>query len=308
MGSLANSLLGREDNFVNDVDGMKCFEAGTTGYKGRGKTSDVCAHKGHFLGDTDKPNITVVDTPGFGMRGDEEEETISEVVVSLRDVVQYVDAFAIVIKGTETRQTRSMVNMVNMYKTIFGEEFMKNVILVASFWGYSEDYEIGRGPLTEDVWQQQKKLFKNMPGAENLKAVYYTPRPNHEDPEQTKRFDKEMNNLLQFAEDASPFHCKDIVKAELEINRLKEENENLQARVKDADRYLDLKEKYDNLTKEMEKMRSSPSVATGSSILVGIALGCAALGLILGVFSVNFYKNLKSSGGDDNMEGIDDSV
>ena len=55
--SLTNSLLGREDKFVNDVDGKKCFEAGARGENGRGKTSDVCAHKGHFLGDTDKPSV-----------------------------------------------------------------------------------------------------------------------------------------------------------------------------------------------------------------------------------------------------------
>ena len=107
------------------------------------------------------------------MRGDEKGETISKVVDSLRDVVQYVDAFVIVIKRTELRQSRSMVNMVDMYKTIFGEKFMKNVILVAGFWDYSDDHKIDRGHLTEEVWLQlQKKLFKNMPGAENLKAVY----------------------------------------------------------------------------------------------------------------------------------------
>ena len=57
--SLAKSLLGREEKFVNNVDWKKCFEAAVTGEDGRGKTYDMCAHHGHFLGDNDKPNVTI---------------------------------------------------------------------------------------------------------------------------------------------------------------------------------------------------------------------------------------------------------
>ena len=56
--SLANSLLGRSERYVNTKDGRKCFESGVTGENGRGKTSDVCAHKGHFFGDETKPEVS----------------------------------------------------------------------------------------------------------------------------------------------------------------------------------------------------------------------------------------------------------
>ena len=55
--SLANSLLGRTEGFRNIVDGKKCFEVGESGEDGRGKTSDVCAHKGHFLNKTNEPEV-----------------------------------------------------------------------------------------------------------------------------------------------------------------------------------------------------------------------------------------------------------
>ena len=55
--SLGNSLLGRSHKFENTVDGKKCFEAGRSGENGRGKTSDVCAHMGHFLNETNEPNV-----------------------------------------------------------------------------------------------------------------------------------------------------------------------------------------------------------------------------------------------------------
>merc|ERR1712142_1296692 len=81
--SLANSLLGRSEKYVNTKDGRKCFESGVQAGEDGGKTSDVCAHKGYFLGDQTRPNITVVDTPGFGMSEQEETETISKVVETL---------------------------------------------------------------------------------------------------------------------------------------------------------------------------------------------------------------------------------
>jgi len=307
--SLANSLLGRDANYVNDVDGKKCFEAGVTGGEdGRGKTSDVCAHKGHFLNDTSRPKITVVDTPGFDMREDEEEETISKVVEALRDDIQYVDAFAIVLKRTELRKSRSLESIINLYKTIFGPEFINNVILVASFWGYSRNHEIERGDQTEEVWlDQQKKLFNNVAGVENLEAVYYTQRFRHEDPKQLNKFNKEMNHLLQFAEESSPFHCKDIVVAQLEIDQLREENRRLNEKVKVVDEFEALKVKYNNTFDQLELCeKKGPKVATSSGSLVGIALGCTALGIILGVFFVNCYKNLKSPSGEDDMDDSDE--
>ena len=42
--------------------------------------------------------------------------------------------------------------------------------------------------------------------------------------------------------------------------------------------------------------------------MVGIALGCTVLGLVLGVFFVNAYKNMKSpESEEDDTEDIDDS-
>ena len=77
--------------------------------------------------------------------------------------------------------------------------------------------------------------------------------------------------MLQFAEDASPFQCKDIVKAELEINRLKEENKKLQARVKDADRYLThLKDLYKDLLKKSK--RNKLGLSWGSTRLRQVTL------------------------------------
>ena len=243
------------------------------------------------------------------MKKEEEEETITKVVETLRDQVQYVHTFAIVLKSTENRQSRQLQNIINLYQTIFGPHFLKNVILVASFWGYSKDHDIERGDQTEETWlAQQKQFFKGMKGADELKAVYFTPKYNTEDENQKNKFRTEMTKLYQFAKEAEPFHCKDIVIALDEISKLEKEVEELSKKAADADRYLVMKEKYENATKELEKLREGPKVTTGSTnTLIGVALGCTALGLFLGVFFVNAYKNMKSSPGEDDTELSDAS-
>jgi len=307
--SLANALLGRLEGFRNIVDGKKCFEVGESGEDGRGKTSDVCAHKGHFLNKTNEPEITVVDTPGFGMRKDEEEETITKVVEALRDEVQYVNAFAIVLPRSANRESRALKNIINLYKSIFGPGFLRNVILVASFWGYSKDHQLERGKTTEESWlAQQKSLFKNILGADDLEAVYYISRFNDKDEMQMRKFVSEMTKLKQFAENAEPFHCKDIVIALDEITKLEQRVEELAQKAANADLYQIYLAKYENATTELAKLKDLPDITTGSTnSLVGVALGCTTLGLVLGVFFVNCYKNMKSPETEVDTEESDDS-
>ena len=120
---------------------------------------------------------------------------------------------------------------------------------------------------------KQRRLFKSFKGAENLEAVYYTSKLNEEDEEQTTRFESEMTNLYQFAKEAKPFHCKDIVVALDEISKLEEEVERLRQIAEEADRLKGMKEKYENCTTEPNLLLETQNITTGTSSLVGIALG-----------------------------------
>ena len=171
-----------------------------------------------------------MDTPGFGV------ETVPRVVEALRDNISFVDAFALVLNFTTEVQseTESLQRIVDLYQTIFGPSFIKNVILVASRWGYSEYDEIDRGDLTEAVWLEQKKrLLHGRKGVENLKAVYYSQKYWFlSKSRQDGSFERAMAGLLQFANHSEPFHCEDIVNAQLEIEKLKGKIE-LQDRLKE---------------------------------------------------------------------------
>ena len=70
----------------------------------------------------------------------------------------------------------------------------------------------------------------------------------------------------------------------------------------EADRLKGTEKKYDNCTAELNLLKETPSITTGTGSLVGIALGCVALGLVLGVFFVNCYRNMQSHPDEDDTE------
>ena len=104
--------------------------------------------------------IMVVDTPGLAASSlIEEEATIDRIVKVLKDDVEYVNTFAIVIKNTETRQTRDLVGTISNYRRIFGEDFIKNVILVTTFWFYGKEdaIHLPEGKRTKTQKAKKKK-------------------------------------------------------------------------------------------------------------------------------------------------------
>ena len=94
--------------------------------------------------------ITVVDTPGFGVGLEEEEHTIDGLVNFLKEDLKYVNAFVIAFKQMDYRPTTAFKTMIKIVDGIFGEEFWDRVIIEATFWGYSEE-KIEERDLTEDT-------------------------------------------------------------------------------------------------------------------------------------------------------------
>ena len=93
--SLANVLIGRDKNYQNPNQEEKCFTVSS--YVGcpngldlccvtillpqsssGGVTKISCADVGPYIGNSSLGNITVVDTPGFGVNIEEEEEAIEQ--------------------------------------------------------------------------------------------------------------------------------------------------------------------------------------------------------------------------------------
>lgn len=81
--SLANVLIGRDKNYKNEETGVEdsCFTVSDQSSPGfTGVTQITCSDTGLWIGGTGGPNVTVVDTPGFGGNLEEEEKTIDGLV------------------------------------------------------------------------------------------------------------------------------------------------------------------------------------------------------------------------------------
>ena len=106
--SLANVLLGRDKNFAGIGFQHGCFKVYGLHHDQTSVTKKTCHDQGRFLGNTSKPTITVVDTPGFGNDLIEEEATIESLVNVLKDEIKYVHAFVICFKQSDNRMTHSL--------------------------------------------------------------------------------------------------------------------------------------------------------------------------------------------------------
>ena len=88
----------------------------------------------------------------------EEQESIEQIVNILK-TVEYVHTFAFLIKENSNRATRERQSIIRLYTKIFGSKFLKNVVLVATFWGYSQDAELARDHTQESWLEAQKSLL-----------------------------------------------------------------------------------------------------------------------------------------------------
>jgi len=136
--SLANILIGRDKEFQNQKENQKCFTVGAFAKDSKdGVTQETCHETGSWLGRGEQ-QVTVVDTPGFGVELEEEEETISGLVDFLKNELKFVHAFVLSFKETDKRITAEFRLMVRLLSGIFGDQFWDNAIIEATHWSYHE--------------------------------------------------------------------------------------------------------------------------------------------------------------------------
>jgi len=299
--SLANSLFGRDPKTFKNTDGRKCFEASPSGYTSKkGYTTEVCEVQDKFLGNGEK--ITIVDTPGFGMETDEEFENTNNLVKFLREEMEYVHTFAILIKKSDlVRKTTDLVSIIKTFEQIFGHEFLKNVVLVATFWDY--DTHLSKEKLKSNM----KSLFTSgTKDIDSIPAVYYGWSYNDEEKEQ---FEIEMNNLLNYSNQNKPFHCANIEVVLNDYTNLQQKLENKEKELihlnETATKVKRLESVIKNLNNSLNSKltQNQPSVESAEkSTLFGIGSAGFVLGLIFGVLGVCFYhSNCQKDEDDENI-------
>ena len=229
--SLANVLLGRAKNYQNNDSTTKngCFMV----KKGNQPTTKAtCPLQRHWLGDTSQPNITVIDTPGFGDKPEEDKKTIDGLVEWLRDYVKFVHVFMIAFPQGEERLTNSLREMLRQFQDIFGDEFWSNTILVATKWHYDQVAVNRRKEkgTTEKWWIDminQEVLKNELNVRQELDAVFIDTYHDKENEYEVNKFEENTKKLWIFAKsmDHTSFECKDIKIAITQIGKLQDKIE-----------------------------------------------------------------------------------
>jgi len=294
--SLANVLIGRDKEFQNPVETEKCFTVGAFAKDHKdGVTQETCYEIGSWLG-RGQHQITVVDTPGFGVELEEEEETISGLVDFLKNDLKFVHAFVLTFKETDKRITAEFKLMVRLLSGIFGDQFWENSIIEATHWSYHDVERAKRTLHNESTWTDNiNTLFEKM-STRKMKSVFID---TYYDVGNTsieiEEFEKNTKTLFEFSVDKDPFPCKDIkqVKHEWRVDQEKLANMTALNKILQSERNR-LAEEIKRIEDEKRKPNSpdpEPSIQTSStsSILLTLVLVIVAFGL--GVLGSVWYRS-----------------
>jgi len=314
--TFANALLNRPGDAKHELyPGGECFQASPPEYaEPTGKTTEACEMQGAFLGDPTKGNITVVDTPGLGMDLDEDSSTAKKIVQKLKNEIKYVNAFVMIYKKDANRGLNGRLAVIKHYMEIFGNDFLDNVVFVASFWRYNEDDRPeNRNWLKKQI---QFSNFSTLQNADKFKAYYFQPWKYLEDESSQEKFTGNLTGLYDWAIHRPPFECLTIIEAKPRIAKLLEDIKNqtriLEIRAAQLDEYEICKSDRQNYTELIKEYRTEKDnqVRKSNTEMIGLGLGCIVLGLILGFLAFRYYKVSTNDANynDDDDDGNDEEI
>lgn len=321
--TLANVLLGRPKTFNENGD-PECFNVGNNNAgAGVGVTRKTCGKKGKWLNTAKE--FTVIDTPGFGEKLEDEANILKDLVNKLKHDFKSINTFMILFKDSDSRETYSFMRMVSMLSEMFGDDFWNNVIIGVTFWKYDErsiNERKTRGVTEQTFLADKRKGLKDaaMEKADNESKIgeiidklegvfinaFYDTEPI--DKNAAEKFQSNTDKLFQIATENKLFECKDIQTVKNELAVLKELKQNL---TRDMDL---LKEKRDDLAeqsadangkltecREKQKEISEDCDNGQKAAQAGLGVGMFAVGLLVGALLVVWFKFFRNS-----REGMDD--
>ena len=177
-------------------------------------TKDTCADRGYWLGHIENKEFTVIDTPGFGNKLVEEQQTIENLVSTLKDQIKWVHVFVIAFKQMDNRMTNSLRSMIFLFEKMFGTKFWEHAVLEATHWNFGEDAErirsAAKPPITRDFWTSEfnRKMQENFSLKRNLSSVFIDSFHDTNDSREVEIYNAETRNLFEFAKSRNPFHCE----------------------------------------------------------------------------------------------------
>jgi len=283
--SLANVLLGRDKEFQNPAEDKKCFTVGAFANDSKdGVTQETCHETGSWLG-RGLHQVTVVDTPGFGVELKEEEDIISGLVDFLKNELKFVHAFILTFKEQDKRITAEFRLMVRLLSGIFGDQFWENSIIEATHWSYDEVSRAKRTLHNESTWTDNiNHMFEGVASKKMQSVFIDTYYEVGNTSREIEEFEKNTKKLFDFAVEKDPFPCKDIKQVDHERRVALEELANMT----EINNILknEIKQIKDGKRKSPDP---EPIVQTSSTSSILVTVFLVILAFILGVLGSFWY-------------------
>ena len=178
---------------------------------------------GHYLGDPANPLITIIDTPGTGDNPKNGKSRDCEHAIALAEGVKRIgsiDAFMVLIKGTNSRFDAFMEQQINMYVNIFGNAMWDNTIIEFTYWSHDKrsikkrKRRRGRTNTTKHHETWNKELQQKFNLDHDLSTVFVDPVYDEEDADENEiRLNKENTDKLWELITFIPYKCSDACQA-----------------------------------------------------------------------------------------------
>lgn len=169
----------------------------------------------------DGPPFRCVDLPGLGDSYGRDREQLDHMAEVLRDEVKYVNAFLLVLRSL--RFDSYLQNMLKKFRDVFGEEFLRNVVVVFTHWNFRKAARRRREKNGEDehFWAKEiNEALRKLLGHEfDCKCVFMDnsltalSEEELEDefegqlPEVQRAVEEQVHSLRMFMLSREPFFC-----------------------------------------------------------------------------------------------------
>lgn len=162
--SFCNTLIGDSTNSLfKESKGVKSFTLSTSIKEVNWFDCEDSSTKNN------KDKFVLIDTPGMNDSENRDTHHISNMVDLLKEKVEYLNAFVLVLNSANPRLDDSLKAMITTFYNMFGKQFLNQLIIVFTRWSYEEKEILKRSEIGETEEFKQYEINNELSSLLNIK-------------------------------------------------------------------------------------------------------------------------------------------